>query len=437
MDTNCASQNMKLHITPLQAQVDQEVTLQLSHLAPHQEATISATTRDEAGVIWKANATFRADRHGNVNLATQAPLAGTYSQIDPMGLFWSMHPLVEERKQAFFSQTTLQPLAIYFNVATKNYSHIDLLYRRSFLSANSSVREVKEQGIIATYCQPSTPGSYPGVILLSGSSGVSRIQEAALLANHGYCALALSYFGVPPLPQTLQEVPLEYIQTAIQWLQVAPQVNSKQIAIIGISKGAELALLAGATFPEIQAIIGYAPSAAVHQGLGATEADRSERSSWTYRAKPVPFLPYRPTATFQDYVNHQQQIQAPIAFRDLYLESLQHRDDLEQALIAVEKIRAPVLLLSGEDDQMWPSTVFGEMINERLNTHRHPYPHRHIMYTHAGHKTGYPYMPTTINQARGYAYGGTPEGNAHATKNAWQTTLDFLQHTFGSHTIGA
>ncbi|GCE23313.1 hypothetical protein KDK_71130 [Dictyobacter kobayashii] len=231
------------------------------------------------------------------------------------------------------------------------------------------------------------------------------------------------------MPARLQEIPLEYFKKAINWLRTQPEVQPKKIAIIGLSKGAEAALLVAATYPEINAVIAYAPSALIHQGLGATNEDPRERSSWTYRGQQLPFLPYHPSAAFVEYIQHQRQAQAPVAFRRAYMESLQNQIYLEQARIPVEKIRGPILIISGQEDLMWPSTLFGDMIEERLNNHYHPYPHQHISYADAGHKIGYPYLPTTIAHARGNAYGGTPEGNAYATEHAWQALLTFLKQT--------
>ena len=46
------------------------------------------------------------------------------------------------------------------------------------------------------------------------------------------------------------------------------------------------------------------------------------------------------------------------------------------ASIAVEKINGPVMVISGTDDQLWPSTRFSEMVIERLEAHDHPFPYR-------------------------------------------------------------
>ena len=55
---------------------------------------------------YSAQARFKADEQGRVDLATQAPLSGTYSGADVRGLFWSMLPNKDAAQAA--SQTASQ-----------------------------------------------------------------------------------------------------------------------------------------------------------------------------------------------------------------------------------------------------------------------------------------------------------------------------------------
>ena len=94
---------------------------------------------------------------------------------------------------------------------------------------------------------PNGPGPHPAIVWLGGSEGGLREGTAALLASHGYATLALAYFGVDPLPPELIEIPLEYCKEGIDWLKAQPSVDAQHIAVLGGSKGAELALLLAAT----------------------------------------------------------------------------------------------------------------------------------------------------------------------------------------------
>ena len=189
-------------------------------------------------------------------------------------------------------------------------------------------------------------------------------------------------------------------------------------------------MLLGATISEIAAVVAYAPSAYVYQGLG-----EKITSSWSYHDQPLSFVAYEPAPVFEAYEKRQLAEGVPIACRTLYLEALQHTKELAQATIPVERIQGPVLLISGEDDQMWPATLFAEQIEQRLRKQYHPYWHEHISYAHAGHTIGVPNITTTVTQLRHpfsgsiNDYGGTPQGNARASTHSWQTLLTFLEHS--------
>src|SRR5215210_900302 len=199
------------------------------------------------------------------------------------------------------------------------------------------------------------------MIVLGGAAGGIREGGAEALASEGFSALALAYFGIDPLPHELVEIPLEYFAEAIAWLKVQPTVDADRIAAMGNSKGGELALLLGATYPEdIKAVVGYVPSAVVWQGVSFDPGYyvRGMRSSWTYRGDPVPFvdaspgpfdsvrwttlpMPAWPFFAVLPTPNY------PVAFKRAYERPLEGNGRaLAAAAIPVEKIGGPVLLVS-------------------------------------------------------------------------------------------
>jgi dienelactone hydrolase len=258
-------------------------------------------------------------------------------------------------------------------------------------------------------------------------------EPAALLASHGYSTLALAYFGCEHLPKALVNIPLEYFATALRWLQAQETVRSEHLAVLGWSRGGELALLLGATFPQIKAVIGYVPSGVIWGGLGG-ESSEPAPSAWSYGGHPLPFVPERCTRAQLDAWRKGGE---PYPETPLFLINLEDRAVVEAAAIPVEKINGPVLLISGEDDQLWPSTLLSEMAMDRLRKHQHPYPYRHLRYPGAGHLVGYPYVVSTITHrihpANGvdYAYGGNAKDNAFARADSWSQMLMFLEESFG------
>ena len=83
----------------------------------------------------------------------------------------------------------------------------------------------------------------------------------------------------------------------------------------------------------------------------------------------------------------------PVAYAPFYRSQLRDMRAVERATISVEKIRGPVQLVSGLDDQMWPSSDLADIALRRLETHRRPFPFRHLKYPDAGHMILVPYWP--------------------------------------------
>jgi hypothetical protein len=124
--------------------------------------------------------------------------------------------------------------------------------------------------------------------------------------------------------------------------------------------------------------------------------------------------------------------QERVAYTPLFLASIEDAAACEAAAISVERIAGPVLLISGEDDQLWPSSPLADMVMMRLRAHGHPYADVHLRYPGAGHLIGVPGLPTTINSrphpilGKVFDYGGTPREQAYANADSWARVLAFL-----------
>src|SRR6185295_19827712 len=138
----------------------------------------------------------------------------------------------------------------------------------------------------------------PGVLALGGSDGGIPTYFQRLLASERCACLALAYHATPKTQPALIEVPLERLERALRWLREHPRVatHAGRIGVIGASKGAELALLLAATFPDLVGpVVAYTPGSMVWSGLDFTSPGRP-CSTWTYQGTPLPFVPFAPDA---------------------------------------------------------------------------------------------------------------------------------------------
>ena len=111
----------------------------------------------------------------------------------------------------------------------------------------------------------------------------------------------------------------------------------------------------------------------------------------------------------------------------IYEAGLKNETAVNKALIPVEKINGPVLLISGKDDHVWPSSQMAEMIMRRLQKYHHPYPDKNISYPGTGNITELFYLPSapvTLNQK--IDLGGNQLSNYRAGTASWGQVLNFL-----------
>jgi len=282
--------------------------------------------------------------------------------------------------------------------------------------------------LVGAFYQRSDQNPQPGLIILGGSDGGLMSSEifAALLASHGYATLALAYFAAEGLPSELLNIPLEYFEEALSWMKAQDTVISDKLGVLGLSRGGELALLLGSTFQEIKAVVGYSPSGVIWRGLGREH--NVILPAWTHFGNPLPFVPNRATPAQRKEIFDQ----VPVRSTAKFLIDLEDQKAVEKATIPVEKINGPVLLISGQDDQMWPSSQLSEIAIQRLIKHNHPYRYEHLSYPNAGHAIGIPNLSTVLKtilppiDGRIYALGGNPESNAFAASDSWCKLLMFL-----------
>ncbi|MBT5186002.1 MAG: hypothetical protein HOM01_04290, partial [Kordiimonadaceae bacterium] len=203
-------------------------------------------------------------------------------------------------------------------------------------SVSAKAQEVvKDVTFDADYYDSGNSDQY-GIIVLTGSAGGKANDTSANLAALGYNVLALSYFdrdGSSIIPETLEMIPLEYLEAPRRWLAA----RTKGVVLYGLSKGAEFALAAASYDDDYIAVIALAPSKVVWQGIPKDFSTVAKApSSWSRNGKGLSFVPY---------LNKEEQEKTGIDNR--HQASLTNVAAAEKALIKVENISIPLLLLSG------------------------------------------------------------------------------------------
>lgn len=389
------------------------------------EVTVAAQTTDLHGEVWQCAATFITSPVGQLDLSKQPALAGCYEGVDPTGLIWSMQPRAD-LTPAFF-----EPPAGGYDVTIRVMQDGQVLEegqaRRLSRSPELQAEPVREGGLYGTLFRPSTPQHLRGACLcLGGSEGGLYDSIAALLASEGFLVLNLAYFGLPEsgLPESLINIPLEYFGQAIHWLRALPEVAGRRVGVTGASKGAEAALLIGATFPEeVGAVAAIASGGLVFEGIDRTGQfpKGQPMSSWSWQGKPWPYIPYR-TDWQAFFSSPGSKAMTPVHQRALEQAS---QAEIVAATIPVEKIAGPVLLVSGGQDQVWNATELSEIAYRRRQASGQPV--EHLSDPRAGHSLSLPGLPTYVN-VPWTPMGGEPQATAHLQMQAWDARVRTLEN---------
>ena len=387
--------------------LDEVVPIVVTGLEPRSTVMIRARGGGGPGLSWTSNATFIADANGRIDVTQMAPAKGNYKGVDPMGLFWSAErenaaPAGGADEEPGGASPALWTLTAEVNDRVLARTTV----RRLAMSPGVRATRVRDAGFVGVYYEPPGEGRHAAFIVLGGSGG-GLPGPAGIpggLASRGYAVLSLAYFGVPGLPRALSNIPLEYFGKAIDWLAAQPAVDARRIGVVGSSRGAELALLLGVVYPALRTVVGYMPSNVVWRGC----CDPTTDVAWTIGGRPLAAMPARGA----------RQIVS---------------GDPE---IPVEKIQGAVLLISGRDDGVWPSSDMADKIVSRLRRYGFAHPYASLVYDHTGHGIGRPYTSTMEISAQRHPLtgriihsGGTPAGTAKAREDSWRQLITFVnQH---------
>ena len=423
--------NAKIVVEPTDSLVDAPLSVRLRGLKSHERVTIRArATFSERAGAWSTSVVYQADAAGEVDLNVQAPITGDFTEADANGLIWSLRP-DDSNTNARSLSDGLDPYELRITAQTENALLEQTVVRRA-IAADVQVTEKRDSRLQANLFLPDRSGPFPTVLVLGGSGGGFPDSSAALFASHGFAAVSLAYFGVEGLPPELLRIPLEYFESALQWITEHPLLRADRLAVSGTSRGGELALLLASRYPQVRCVVAYVPSSHVWGAVsrGDDFGIEEEYAAWTYQGRGIPYAGrVRNDAVEPD-------AQGVIRLTPAFLEYLADREHSRSAVIPVERINGPVLLISGTDDALWPSTHFGDLIVQRARDRGFDFAVEHLIFEGAGHSIGAGYAPTTVNRAFHPVrkaiidLGGTPAGLAKARAESWPRVLDFVRtHT--------
>ncbi|KAM9807677.1 acyl-coenzyme A thioesterase 1-like [Neosynchiropus ocellatus] len=442
-------QPMNLSVKPSRGLMDEKFVVLVRSCLPGCQLTLHALHHCEDGNTWEAFGHYTSDASGAVNATEDPCLGGTYSGVEPMGLMWSMRPVPGSKPGLRLRIKNVQKpmevtISVYQGHQTEGFGEkvklATVLVERWYMAPGVRRIPITESDLTAMLFLPPGPGPFPALIDLWGGHGQLVEYRSALLASHGFAALALDYLTPKITMETGKMVGNDYFETAFQLLQKHPQVVGCKIGIVGLSFGSSMTLKMAAYSKIVRPACIVCVSASHVQRVDGSVAE-----------------------TFQYFEENREKTRYTelneVIWRDLLLPI-----PTDPALkVDVGRIECPMMLVVGEDDQNWPSTESAEDMKDMMeragNSHLlsiHSYPN-------AGHLIEPPYSPLTRvsvfrqsakvkgkfkiqtqHSERGSVlicsvpavmalWGGETVAHSHAQEDAWKKTVTFLKaHLYGN-----
>lgn len=167
----------KITVNPsLTTTVDQKVDIIVSSLQPGQSITLRAQTTDDNKTVFEASAIYKADGNGEILVSSQPSLGGSYEGVEPMGLFWSMKPVMtcDRGDDLLRKRDATTPLKVTIDVCSgqddsvkgkleEQHRKATITLLRSFMGPGVTRYSVEENGIYGTLFLPAGDGPFPGI----------------------------------------------------------------------------------------------------------------------------------------------------------------------------------------------------------------------------------------------------------------------------------
>jgi hypothetical protein len=396
---------------------------------------VTSEGTDLSGRRWRSTADLVAGADGTVDAATAVPTAGDWTTADADAPLWAMRFAEPGTVPDLFVPPAEPWLVTVRATVDGDGPSGGLVVRRRPTDPGVRTQACPVQGrpgLLALPAGPPPAGGWPGVVCLGGSEGghESQIGPALLLAAHGYAALAASW--VEPGADgevAVTEVPLERFGAAVTTLAGHDDVDAGRLVAMGISRGAEglLAACAGADVPPVRGVVLISPSSVTWQAVGG-DGEVPDTGSWTLGGRPVPFRPLPAGALMPQIVRNAWRLGADerayrpslLRLRPAYRAGLAAGGPGE---IPAERVAAPLLLVSGDDDAVWP----GGPMAAALASRRGRPDDDHVAHPDAGHLIRLGTLPTDAPWTGGIALGGERAGQAAADRDTTARVLRFLE----------
>ncbi|XP_053364385.1 acyl-coenzyme A thioesterase 1-like, partial [Clarias gariepinus] len=409
-----------LSVKPSRGLVDEKIRILVRNLNPSQEVTLHCLHQSEDKDFWQAFGHYASDECGTVAVAKDPSVGGTYTGVEPMALLWSLRPVPGSRtglrlRKRDVPSPMIFSISVYDGHITQDFNQltplVTTIIERWYMAPGVQRVDVREKGVRGTLFIPPGPGPFPAVLDLWGGGGGLVEYRAALLASHGFVGFALEYIENLEFSKETEGTSILYFEVAYQIMHDHPKVIRDRVALLGLSFGGSVALSMAAYSsvikPRCCVCISCSHVTPIRDTLSEVYA-RMNRMFYKARVKDN-----------------------QVIWRDVILPI--PTDPAEK--LDVGKIKCPLLLVVGDDDQNWAALESAEDMERMTEKAGNRHLLKILIYPGAGHLIEPPYTPH--HRASNFMvagkdkvimlWGGQTRPHAYAQEDSWEKILNFLQ----------
>ncbi|KAJ8269886.1 hypothetical protein GJAV_G00107890 [Gymnothorax javanicus] len=203
---------------------NESIRIKVEGLTAGQSLELRARLTDDKGVTFKSSGIYNADQRGEIDLDNHSSLGGSYTGVEPMGLFWSLRPETSHCK--LWKRDVLSELLVEIELHDSEKPGTVLAREtnvRGFMGEGLRRIPVKEGRIRGVLFLPPGPGPFPCVIQMYTLGGHISEITGCLLANEGFVVMSLAYYGYEDLPKDIKKFDLEYFEEAVMFMRALPE----------------------------------------------------------------------------------------------------------------------------------------------------------------------------------------------------------------------
>lgn len=232
----------------------ENVKITASGLAPFQCYKFHLRLNHDGNLL-RSYCVIKSDGKGTIDLSRDAPIRGSYDEVDSMGLFRTVELTDEIIFGTYVSNPMATPFFYKLQLISESEEVLDEINMKKHWAHPSVIQiDIAQDGIYGAVFKPPGPGPFPCIIDVQGLSGRIAKGHAAVLSAEGFMVCTFATFRYEDLPEKLQDVDIEDFSKHIKFVQSLPYCSGR-IALFGLSLGGTIVNYLASKHPELTAVV--------------------------------------------------------------------------------------------------------------------------------------------------------------------------------------